>query len=189
MRQSTRTRGTRRSARHVSASRLALVAIRRRLGPWAGPVLFAVIGLAGLTAVAVAAPHLTPASTGHAQAAMTAPAQGSGPPPTVQAGVFSLAGQPLPIPANVLRPTNMARAQDGSVVTAVYAGSLTRQPQMGALFVLRDDFATGQQTRHLYTTPRPVGALTILAVNGSVLTLTFPGGGGTFDLRTGVFQL
>lgn len=192
MRPSRRTRSARRGARTGPAAWLMPATLRRRLGPWAGPVIFAAIGLAALAAVALAAPHLTPApsgaTAGRADPTQTAPVAGAGQPPVVQAGVYSLAGQPLPVPANVLHPTNMARTRTGGLVTAVYAGSLTTQPQVGALFVLQDDFARGQQTKHLYQTPQPVGALTILAVHGSVLSLTSPSGDGTFDLSTGAFQ-
>jgi hypothetical protein len=192
MRPSRRTRSARRGARTAPAAQLVLATLRRRLGPWVGPMICAAIGLVALAAVAVAAPHLMPApasaTAGRDHPTATGPVAGSDQPPIVQAGVYALAGQPLPVPATVLHPTNMARTRNGDVVTAIYAGSLTTQPQVGALFVLQDDFARGQQTKHLYQTPQPVGALTILAVNGSVLSLTSPSGAGTFDLSTGTFQ-
>ncbi|HEX9057743.1 MAG TPA: hypothetical protein VF818_09445 [Ktedonobacterales bacterium] len=192
MRHTSNPRSVRRGARPVSASRLALAGLRRRLGPWAGPAIFAALALVTLAAAAIVAPHVTPAiatvPAGPAQPLTTSNGADASQPPDLQLGVFSLTGQPLPVPAYVLRPTNMARTRDGSVVTTVYAGALASHPQVGALFVLRDDYTTGQQTKHLYQTSRPVGALTIVAARGSALSLTFPGGGGTFDLSTGTFN-
>ncbi len=193
MRHTSNRRSVRRGARRVTASSNGLAGLRHRLGPWAGPAIFAALALVTLAAAAaIVAPHVTPAiatvPAGPAQPLATSNGMDAGQPPDLQLGVFSLTGQPLPVPAYVLRPTNMARTRDGSAVMTVYAGALASHPQVGALFVLRDDYATGRQTKHLYQTARPVGALTILAARGSALSLTFPGGGGSFDLNAGTFN-
>jgi hypothetical protein len=192
MRHTSNLRSVRRGARPGSTSHLALAGLRRRLGPWAGPVLFAALALVTLAVIAIAAPRQKPSAAnlpaGPAQPLATSNGTAVGQPPDLQMGVFSVAGQPLPVPAYVLRPTNMARTRAGSAVMTVYAGALASHPQVGALFVLRDDYTTGQQTKQLYQTSRPVGALTIVAARGSALSLTFPGGGGSFDLSTGTFN-
>ncbi len=111
--------------------------------------------------------------------------------PTMPLGIFALGaagGGPPPISEEVMRPTNMARLRHDNLIISVYAGSMTRSPQTGALLVLQEDMVTGQETTHLYQTPRPVGALTITAIQGMVLSLSSAAGPGTFDLTTARFQ-
>lgn len=104
-------------------------------------------------------------------------------------GVFPLsAGGPIPIPANVLQPTNIARVIVNNVLTSIYAGSMTRTPAIGALAILQENLTTGQQSLHLYQTSQPVGALTILAVHNDILTLAAHKRNGSFNLSTDQFQ-
>src|ERR1700732_393780 len=66
-------------------------------------------------------------------------------------GVFPLsAGGPIPVPANVLHPTNIARMVINNVLTSIYAGSMTRTPAIGAIAILQENLTTGQQSLHLY---------------------------------------
>jgi hypothetical protein len=104
-------------------------------------------------------------------------------------GIFPLsAGGPIPVPANVLHPTNVARVVVNNVLTSIYAGSMTRTPAIGALAILQENLTTGQQSLHLYQTSQPVGALTILAMHNDILTLSTPNAHGTFDLGTDQFH-
>ena len=105
-------------------------------------------------------------------------------------GVFSLsAGGPIPVPANVLLPTNIARIDVNNVLVSIYAGSMVRTPTVGVLAILRENQATGEQSLHLYQTAQPVGAITILTVHTSVLTFSTPKANGTFNLGTNQFRL
>jgi len=115
---------------------------------------------------------------------------GSNTPGTQQTtGVFPLsAGGPIPIPANVLQPTNIARVFVNNVLTSIYAGSLTRTPAVGVLAILQENLITGQQSLHLYQTSQPVGALTILTIHNDILTFATPKANGTFNLSTDQFQ-
>lgn len=105
-------------------------------------------------------------------------------------GVFSLsAGGPIPVPANVLHPTNIARIDVDNELVSIYAGSMVRTPAIGVLAILRENLTTGEQSLHLYQTAQPVGALTILSAHNSVLTFSTPKANGTFDLGTNQFRL
>ena len=105
-------------------------------------------------------------------------------------GVFPLsAGGPIPVPANVLHPTNIARMVVDNVLMSIYAGSMVRTPTIGVLAILRENLATGEQSLHLYQTAQPVGALTILTAHNSVLTFSTPKANGTFNLGTNQFSL
>jgi hypothetical protein len=104
-------------------------------------------------------------------------------------GVFPLsAGGPIPVPANVLHPTNIARINVDNVLVSIYAGSMVRTPTIGVLAILRENLTTGEQSLHLYQTAQPVGALTILTAHGSVLTFSTPKAKGTFNLGTNQFR-
>lgn len=104
-------------------------------------------------------------------------------------GVFPLsAGGPIPVPANVLQPTNIARVLVKNVLTSIYAGSMTREPATGVLAILQENLMTGQQSLHLYQTSQPVGSLTILAVQNEILTFSFAKAKGTFNLATDQFH-
>ena len=105
-------------------------------------------------------------------------------------GVFPLsAGGPIPVPANVLHPTNIARINVDNVLVSIYAGSMVRTPTIGVLAILRENLTTGEQSLHLYQTAQPVGALTILTAHSSVLTFSAPKENGTFSLGTNQFSL
>src|SRR6266566_3023477 len=122
------------------------------------------------------APLLTPMNTPDAQQ-------------TTEVGVFSLSsGGPIPVPANVLHPNNIARVVVNNVLTSIYAGSMTRAPETGALAMLQENLVTGQESLHIYQTPQPIGALTILALHNNILTFSAPKAHGTFDLKTDQFQ-
>src|SRR5579872_6950702 len=111
--------------------------------------------------------------------------------PTMPTGIFpSTKGGPVPIPANVLTPTNMARIVINNIVTNIYAGSMTRSPQTGALAVLQENLITGKESMHIYQTAQPVGALTIRALrkNSLLLSASHAPGSGTFDLKTDQFH-
>jgi hypothetical protein len=104
-------------------------------------------------------------------------------------GVFSLsAGGPIPVPANVLHPTNIARVVVNNVLTSIYAGSMTRTPSIGALAILQENLTTGEQSLHFYSTSQPMGEITILAVQNGMLTFSTPNARGTFDLSTKQFH-
>ena len=104
-------------------------------------------------------------------------------------GVFPLsAGGPIPVPANVLHPTNIARITVDNVLVSIYAGSMVRTPTIGVLAILRENLTTGEQSLHLYQTAQPVGALTILTAHGRVLTFSTPKANGTFNLGTNQFR-
>ncbi len=98
-------------------------------------------------------------------------------------GVFPLAfGGPIPVPANVLQPTNIARLVRKDEITTIYAGSLTQTPTTGVLAILQENLTTGQQSLHIYRTAQPVKALTILSIQQDMLMLSSPTTRGSFDL-------
>jgi hypothetical protein len=104
-------------------------------------------------------------------------------------GIFPLsAGGPIPVPANVLHPTNIARIVVNNVLTSIYAGSMARTPALGALAILQENLTTGQQSLHLYQTSQSVGPLTILAVHNDILTFSTPKANGSFNLTTDQFH-
>src|SRR5712692_576270 len=119
----------------------------------------------------------------------TMPFGGSTPGVPQTTGIFALSmGGPIPVPANVLSPSNIARVVSTNVLTSIYAGSMTRAPAIGALAILRENLTTGQQSLHLYQTTQPVGTLTILAVHNDILTLSTPKARGIFDLKADQFH-
>lgn len=94
-------------------------------------------------------------------------------PQQTQYGVFPLSsGGPIPVPETVLHPTNIARVMLDSTLVSVYAGSMTRNPQVGVLCVLREDLTTGQLNVKMYQAPQASGALTVLAIQKNMLTIT-----------------
>ena len=104
-------------------------------------------------------------------------------------GVFSLTeGGPIPVPANVLHPTNIARVVANNMLTSIYAGAMTRTPAIGAIAILEENITTGVQSLHIYQTTQPVGAVTILAIHDGILMLSTPTAHGTFDLHTNQFR-
>lgn len=105
-------------------------------------------------------------------------------------GVLPLsAGGPIPVSANVLHPTNIARMVVDNVLVSIYAGSMVRTPTIGVLAILRENLTSGEQSLHLYQTAQPVGALTILTAHNGVLTFSTPKANGTFNLGTNQFSL
>lgn len=125
-------------------------------------------------------------------ASQNAPVFGSVTPstPQVRTGVFSLSSAgPIPVPANVLKPVNGARTVLNNEIYSLYAGSMTRQPQIGALVVLRENILNGQETLHIYQSPRHQGALTIVGVQQHIVSFTTAAGTrGRFDLLSDQFQ-
>ena len=110
-------------------------------------------------------------------------------PQTVQTGVFPLSsGGPIPVSESILHPTNIARTTLNGSLVSIYAGSLAADPQQGVLCVLHENLTTGQFNIQVYQSPRRAGALTILAIQGTTLTLTDSQGQGTFDLATNQFR-
>ncbi len=111
-------------------------------------------------------------------------------PQSTQYGVFPLsAGGPLPVPESILHPTNIARTMLSSTLISVYAGSMTHNSQVGILCVLREDVTTGQVQIKMYQTPQERGALTILALQKNILTITDSTKVvETFDLNTNQFH-
>jgi hypothetical protein len=98
-------------------------------------------------------------------------------------GVFALsAGGPIPVAANVLHPTNIARIVRKNELMTIYAGSLAHAPSTGVLAILQENLTTGQQSLHLYQTAQPVHALTILSIHQDMLILSSPTTKGSFDL-------
>ena len=110
-------------------------------------------------------------------------------PQQTQFGVFALSsGGPLPVPESILHPTNIARVMLGSTLISIYAGSMSSNPQVGILCVLREDLATGQLHMQVYQGPQTGGALTILSVQKNVLKVANTKMQGSFDLNTNTFQ-
>lgn len=104
-------------------------------------------------------------------------------------GVFPLsAGGPIPVPANVLRPTNIARLVRKNEITTIYAGSLVQAPTTGVLAILEENLTTGQQSLHMYQTAKPVHALTILSIHQDMLAFSSPTAKGMFNLDSHQFQ-
>ncbi len=111
-------------------------------------------------------------------------------PQQTQYGVFPLStGGPIPVPETVLHPTNIARVMLNSTLISIYAGSMTHNPSIGILCVLREDTTTGQMHITMYQAPQERGALTILTIQKNALTFTDSTKAiGTFDLNTNQFH-
>src|SRR2546423_14665092 len=93
-----------------------------------------------MQAASTSTPPLTPVNTPDAQQ-------------TTRVGVFSLStGGPIPVPANVLHPNNIARIVVNNVLTSIYAGSMTRRPEPGEPAILQVNLVTGPEMRHIYQT-------------------------------------
>ena len=104
-------------------------------------------------------------------------------------GIFTLAsGGPIPVPANVFHPSNIARLVLHNELMSIYAGAMTRTPATGVIAILQENLTTGQQSLHIYQTTQPVGALTILAIHSEMLTVSTSQGHGTFNLTTHQFH-
>ncbi len=104
-------------------------------------------------------------------------------------GIFSLAsGGPIPVPANVLHPSNIARVVLHNELMSIYAGAMTRTPAIGAIAILQENITTGQQSLNIYQTTQPVGPVTVLAIHNEMLTVSTSVGHGTFNLVTHQFH-
>lgn len=104
-------------------------------------------------------------------------------------GIFSLSsGGPIPVPANVFHPSNIARVVLHNELISIYAGVMTRTPTIGAIAILQENTTTGQQSLTIYQTTQPVGPLTILAIHNAMLTFSTSAGHGTFNLNTHQFH-
>lgn len=104
-------------------------------------------------------------------------------------GIFSLvSGGPIPVPANVLHPSNIARLVLHNELMSIYAGAMTRTATTGVIAILQENLTTGQQSLNMYQTTQPVGTLTILAIHGEILTFSASEGHGTFNLDTHQFH-
>ena len=111
-------------------------------------------------------------------------------PQQTQYGVFPLSsGGPIPVPEGVLHPTNIARVMLKATLVSVYAGSMTHDPRIGILCVLREDMTTGQMQIKMYQATQEKGPLTILTVRQNLLTIKdSTNARGTFDLSTNQFR-
>ena len=110
-------------------------------------------------------------------------------PQSVQTGVFPLSsGGPIPVSESILHPTNIARTTLNGSLVSIYAGSLAADTQQGVLCILHENLTTGQFNIQVYQSPRREGALTILAIQGTTLTITDSKGQGTFDLASNQFR-
>ncbi|MEO8973295.1 MAG: hypothetical protein ABI406_17050 [Ktedonobacteraceae bacterium] len=104
-------------------------------------------------------------------------------------GIFSLSsGGPIPVPANVLHPSNIARVVLHNELISIYAGAMTRTPTIGAIAILQENLTTGQQSLNICQTTKSVGPLTILAIHNETLTFSSSEGHGTFNLLTHQFH-
>ena len=122
-------------------------------------------------------------------AVVATPTLATSTPQHTQLGVFPLStGGPLPVPESVLHPTNIARAMIGSTLISIYAGSMTSNPQIGILCVLRENLTTGELHLQVYQGPQTGGALTILSVQNNILKIANTKMQGTFDLTTNIFK-
>jgi hypothetical protein len=156
----------------------------------AGLLLF--VGL--ITAVIATGLHSSTSSADHSlptqSPAFSLTAQAGTPTsvPQVNTGIFSLAnGGPIPVPANVFKPVNIARTVLNSEIYSIYAGSMARQPDVGALVVLQENNQSGQQSVHLYQFPHHKGALKIVNLQQNIVTFTTRQGQGSFNLLTDQF--
>lgn len=118
------------------------------------------------------------------------PPSGTPATPQVRTGIFAPgAGGPIPVPANVLKPSNSARIVLNDEIYSIYAGAMTRQPEVGVLAVLQENDVNGKQNLHLYQSPRHLGSLTILSLQQNVVQFEAANGSkGSFDLLTDQFQ-
>jgi len=118
------------------------------------------------------------------------PPSGTPATPQVRTGIFAPGtGGPLPVPANVLKPSNSARIVLNNEIYSIYAGAMTRQPEVGVLAVLQENDVSGKQNLHLYQSPRHLGTLTILSLQQPVVHFEAANGSqGTFDLLTDQYQ-
>lgn len=95
----------------------------------------------------------------------------------------ALGGAPVPISAARAKITNLWMGQFGQNYVSVYAGSVTTDPQQGALWVATINPQTGESTQQEFDTPQKLGALNITSVTGPTVAFTYPGGKASFDLQ------
>lgn len=129
-------------------------------------------------------------TSGNGSALHISPPSGTPATPQVRTGIFAPGtGGPLPVPANVLKPSNSARIVLNNEIYSIYAGAMTRQPEVGVLAVLQENAVSGKQNLHLYQSPRHLGSLTILSLQQNIVHFEAANGSqGTFNLLTGQFQ-
>jgi hypothetical protein len=156
-------------------------------------IALVLIGVVGGIIIAQHTGQNAPALSGQRSTApMSGPLETQAPATAqIRAGVFTLqASGPIPVPANVLKPVNSARTMLNGEIYSIYAGSLTRQPEVGILAVLQENIQSGTQSLHLYQSPLRRGALTILSLQQNlVIFTTTDGHQGRFNLLTDTFDV
>ena len=139
---------------------------------------------------ASASPNTTRTSGNGSSKPQISPPSGTPDTPQVRTGLFAPGtGGPIPVPANVLKPSNSARIVLNGEIYSIYAGAMTRQPDVGVLAVLQENEVSGKQSIHLYQSPRHLGSLIILSLQQNTVHFEAANGSqGTFNLLTDQFQ-
>lgn len=100
-------------------------------------------------------------------------------------GLLPAGRTPVPFSTRQYRVENEWLGEVNGRFVAVYAGAEAANPEQGVLVVFRPD-GPGLQ---VYRLPGRGGGLTILGVQGAIVTLSHAGRPATFDLATGQFQM
>lgn len=103
----------------------------------------------------------------------------------------SLGGVPVPFSSAQFTLTNMWQDLRGTTYYSVYAGSVPSNPDVGALDISLVDGDTGEPETGsgTFDAPGATGALSLTAVHGDIVSFSFSGGTGTFDLRSDTFKI
>lgn len=158
-------------------------------------LLVAILAIGGFVLLhaslnASASPNAARTSGNGSSELQISPPSGTPDTPQVRTGLFAPGtGGPIPVPANVLKPSNSARIVLNGEIYSIYAGAMTRQPDVGVLAVLQENEVSGKQSIHLYQSPRHLGSLTILSLQQNVVHFEAANDSqGTFNLLTDQFQ-
>jgi len=99
-------------------------------------------------------------------------------------------GTPLPFPSMTYRITTMVQDVRGNLWLTVYAGAEWGDTSQGVLIVWERNQCTGEQGDNgTFLSARKVGALTLTGLAGNIVSFSYSGGTGTFDLASHKFSL
>jgi len=101
-------------------------------------------------------------------------------------GVFRPADQGIPTVGAMVdnETTEWADVRD-NMDLVVIAGAERPDPSQGLIIVLESNQCTGQHGNEgSFPTPRRIGALTLTSVSGDVVSFSYRGGTGTFNLAS-----
>ena len=100
-------------------------------------------------------------------------------------------GVPVPFSETQFSPTTQWTTETGNDYLFVWAGASAMDSQQGGIKVLYTNIDSDEPDpgSGVFYVPSTAGALTITSVSDAVVSFTYAGGEGTFDLTTDQFSL